>query len=97
MRFLSLFWLAFALSGADYDLLIRNARVVDGTGNPWYRGDIGIRNGRIAAVGELSHASAARTVDAKERVPRRVSSMSTRTSRAVWKQCPVETTTSWMA
>ena len=68
MRFLSIFWLAFALSGADYDLLIRNARVVDGTGNPWYRGDIGIRNGKIAAVGELSHASATRTVDAKERV-----------------------------
>src|SRR6266568_4876962 len=68
MRFLPFFWLAFALSGADYDLLIRNARLVDGTGNPWYRGDIGIRNGRIAAVGELSRASATRTVDAKERV-----------------------------
>ena len=68
MRFLPFFWLAFALSGADYDLLIRNARVVDGSGNPWYRGDIGIRNGRIAAVGELLHASATRTVDAKERV-----------------------------
>src|SRR5437667_4663273 len=68
MRFLPFFWLAFALSGADYDLLIRNARVADGSGNPWYRGDIGIRNGRIAAVGELLHASATRTVDAKERV-----------------------------
>src|SRR2546426_3208521 len=68
MRFLPFFWLAFALSAADYDLIIRQARIVDGTGNPWYRGDIGIRNGKIAVVGELSRASATRTVDAKERV-----------------------------
>ena len=68
MRFLSFFWLAFALPAADYDLIIRHARVVDGTGNPWYRGDIGIRNGKIAAVGDLARASATRTVDAKERV-----------------------------
>src|SRR5437868_12978017 len=68
MRFLSFFFLAFALSGADYDLLILHARVVDGTGNAWYRGDIGIRGGKIAAIGELSRSSATRTVDAKERV-----------------------------
>src|SRR5436190_21539037 len=68
MRIIPFFWLAFALSAADYDLVIRHARVVDGTGNPWYRSDIGIRNGKIAAVGELSRASAARTVDARERV-----------------------------
>jgi N-acyl-D-amino-acid deacylase len=49
-------------------VLIRNARVVDGTGNPWYRADVGIRNGRIAGVGPLGQASADRTVDAKERV-----------------------------
>ncbi len=68
MRFLPFFWLAFAVSAADYDLVIRHARVVDGTGNPWYRGDIGIMNGKIAAVGDLSRASATRTVDARERV-----------------------------
>jgi N-acyl-D-amino-acid deacylase len=68
MRFLPFFWLAFAVSAADYDLLIRHARVVDGTGNPWYRGDIGIMNGKIAAVGDLSRASATRSVDARERV-----------------------------
>src|SRR5260370_11938424 len=71
MRFLPLFlWLAVAVacSAADFDLLIRHARVVDGTGNPWYRGDIGVRDGRITAVGDLSHDAAKRTVDAKERV-----------------------------
>ena len=68
MRVLPFFWLAFALSAADYDLVIRNARIVDGTGNPWCRGDIGIRRGKIAAVGQLARASATRTVDARERV-----------------------------
>ncbi len=71
MRFLPLFlWLAVAVacSAADFDLLIRHARVVDGTGNPWYRGDIGVRDGRITAVGDLSQDSAKRTIDAKERV-----------------------------
>src|SRR2546421_9562595 len=69
MRFLPLFlWLALALSAADYDLLIRAARVVDGAGNPWYRADIGVRDGRIVAVGDLSHDSASRTIDARERV-----------------------------
>lgn len=49
-----------------FDLLIRNARVVDGTGNPWYRADIGIRGDRIAAVGALGGAKATTVVDAKD-------------------------------
>ena len=70
MRFLLTLALALggALSAADYDLLIRNARVLDGTGNPWYRADIGIKDGKVAAIGNLAKASAGRTVDAKERV-----------------------------
>ena len=36
-----------------YDVLIRNGKVVDGAGNPWFRADIGIRDGRIAAIGNL--------------------------------------------
>src|SRR5258705_11624435 len=67
-RFLSFFWLTLVLTAADYDLIIRNARVVDGTGNPWYRGDVGVAGGRIVAVGDLSRAHAARTLDAKERI-----------------------------
>jgi N-acyl-D-amino-acid deacylase len=46
------------------DLLIRNARVLDGTGNPWFPADVGIRGGRIVAVGSLPSAPAARVIDA---------------------------------
>ena len=46
-----------------YDVLIRNGRIIDGTGSPWYAGDVGIRGGRIAAIGTLGGA-ARRTVDA---------------------------------
>jgi N-acyl-D-amino-acid deacylase len=62
-------WLlaALCLHAADYDILIRHARIVDGTGNPWFRGDIGIRGGRIAAVGKVD-GSAERTIDAAGRV-----------------------------
>lgn len=51
-----------------YDTLIRDAKIVDGTGNPWYRADVGLREGRIVAVGRLKGAAAARTVDASGRV-----------------------------
>jgi N-acyl-D-amino-acid deacylase len=47
-----------------FDLLIRNGRVMDGTGNPWFPADIGIQNGRIAAIGKLGSAQAARVIDA---------------------------------
>ncbi|HZN99124.1 MAG TPA: hypothetical protein VFB61_15425, partial [Gemmatimonadales bacterium] len=47
-----------------YDLIIRNGRIIDGTGSPWYSGDLGIRDGRIAAIGRLEGAKAKRTVDA---------------------------------
>src|SRR5262245_42242239 len=47
-----------------FDLLIRHGRIVDGTGAPWYRGDVAIRDGRIAAIGRLADATAARTIDA---------------------------------
>ena len=47
-----------------YDLLIRNARVLDGTGNPWFPADIAVRGGRIAAVGALPNAQATGIIDA---------------------------------
>jgi N-acyl-D-aspartate/D-glutamate deacylase len=48
----------------QYDLIIRNGHIVDGTGSPWYSGDVGIRNGRIAAIGFLGDAKAGQTIDA---------------------------------
>ncbi|MGE0865652.1 MAG: amidohydrolase family protein [Vicinamibacterales bacterium] len=49
---------------ARYDLLIRNGRVLDGTGNPWFPADIAVQNGRIVAMGSLAGAQAARVIDA---------------------------------
>ena len=51
-----------------YDVLIRNARVLDGTGNPWLRADIGITGDRITAVGRLGDATAPRIIDARDRI-----------------------------
>ena len=47
-----------------YDLLIRNGRIVDGTGNPWYRGDIGVKDGSIAGIGRIE-AKAEQVIDAE--------------------------------
>ena len=51
-------------SPQTFDLLIQNGRVYDGTGNPWFPADIGVRDGRIVAVGRLAGAKAARVIDA---------------------------------
>jgi dihydroorotase/N-acyl-D-amino-acid deacylase len=63
--------LAFALVPAtllaqrpQYDLIIRNGRIIDGTGSPWYSGEVGIRDGRIAGIGSLVDARAEKTIDA---------------------------------
>ncbi len=53
---------------APFDVLITNARVVDGMGNPWYRADVGLRGDRIAAIGDLDGRDAGRTIDAADRV-----------------------------
>jgi N-acyl-D-amino-acid deacylase len=46
-----------------FDLVITNGHIVDGTGSPWYSGDVGIRGGKIAAIGNLSDAPRTRTID----------------------------------
>lgn len=51
-----------------FDVLITNARVVDGAGNPWFRADVGIRADRVAEVGALVGRPALRTIDAADRV-----------------------------
>ena len=50
--------------GPAYDVLIRGGRIVDGTGNPWFTGNVAVKDGRISAVGRLTGATAARTIDA---------------------------------
>src|ERR1035437_9327377 len=57
--------LLFAAAAAPYDVVIRNGHVIDGTGSPWYAADIGIRAGKIAAIGRLAAAPAKRTIDAR--------------------------------
>jgi N-acyl-D-amino-acid deacylase len=52
----------------SYDLVIRNGRIVDGTGSPWYRGDLGIRGDTIARIAPRIDAPAARVVDAAGKV-----------------------------
>jgi N-acyl-D-amino-acid deacylase len=67
MRILSLVFVLllppFAF-GQDFDLLIRGGRIVDGTGNPSFLGDLAIRGGRIIAMGHLAAGAAKRTIDA---------------------------------
>jgi len=68
-RLLAILFLApAALPAADFDLLIKGARVVDGTGNPWYHADVGVVDGKIAAVGSLGELSATRVVEARDLV-----------------------------
>jgi N-acyl-D-amino-acid deacylase len=51
-----------------FDVVITNGHIIDGTGSPWYSGDLGIRDGHIAAIGNLSAAPRRRTIDAAGKV-----------------------------
>jgi N-acyl-D-amino-acid deacylase len=53
---------------AQYDLLITNARIVDGAGNPWFRADVAIKDGRILRIGPLKPETAIRTIDARGQI-----------------------------
>ena len=68
MRFLFLALLAAAVvqgQPPSFDVVIRNGTVIDGSGNPRYDADVGIRNGFIAAIGDLRQATAATQIDAR--------------------------------
>src|ERR1051326_457377 len=56
--------LSGSLTAQDFDILIQNGKVVDGTGSPSFHGDLAIKGGRIAALGKLKNKTAARTIDA---------------------------------
>jgi N-acyl-D-amino-acid deacylase len=68
MKILLYSLLCASLAQAQYDLLIRNARVLDGSGNPWFRADIAVKDGRIARIGNLAQATAPRIIDAANRI-----------------------------
>ena len=53
-----------AAVAADFDLVVRNGHVIDGTGSPWYAADVAVKDGRIAAIGRLDAARATRSIDA---------------------------------
>jgi N-acyl-D-amino-acid deacylase len=58
----------FACSKSDrgkFDILVQNGKIIDGTGNPWFYGDVGIIGDTIAEIGDLSGKTAVRTIDAK--------------------------------
>ena len=55
-------------SPSPFDIVITNAHILDGTGSPWYLGDIGIRQGKIAAIANLTDAARKRTIDAQGKV-----------------------------
>ena len=55
-------------SAERYDLVIKNARIVDGTGNPWFWGSIAIEDGRIAKVGRFDAPNSKETIDAKGQI-----------------------------
>ena len=59
---------AFAQAPASFDIVITNGHIIDGTGSPWYSGDIGIRDGHIAAIGNLASSPRKRTIDAAGKV-----------------------------
>src|SRR3954462_673957 len=72
MRLVSLALLCAATTAAaqsqSFDIVIANGHVIDGTGSPWYAADVGIRDGRIAAIGNLTGATATKRLDARGQV-----------------------------
>lgn len=68
MRIILLLLLSFSVFAQKYDILIQNGRIVDGTGNAWIYGDVGIKNGKIEAISKLSAKDAKQTIDAKNQI-----------------------------
>lgn len=64
LRVILLTCVAAYATAQSYDLLIRNGKIIDGTGNNWYYADVAVKEGRIARVGKLQNATATRVIDA---------------------------------
>src|SRR4051812_7265598 len=68
MRLMLWMVMAALASGQDLDLIVAGGGIVDGMGNPWYRADLGIRNGRIVEIGNLKDRNAKRTIQVNGQV-----------------------------
>jgi N-acyl-D-amino-acid deacylase len=65
MKWFPLYLLSVIVAFAQpYDLIIRNGHIIDGTGSPWYSGDVAVSGGRVAAIGSLVNVQAKRSIDA---------------------------------
>ena len=53
-----------AQNSESYDLVVTNARIIDGTGNPWFRGSIAVKDGKIARVGQFDFTNAKEIIEA---------------------------------
>lgn len=61
---LTLALLANRATAQTYDLLIQHGKIIDGSGNSWFYGDVGIKNGKIVFIGKAKNATAKKTIDA---------------------------------
>ncbi len=59
---------AQATDSPPFDLVIKNARLIDGTGNPWFKADIGIKNGLISKIGVIAESQATEIIDARNQI-----------------------------
>ena len=58
----------FASFAQKYDTVIKNGRIIDGSGNPWFSADVGIKNGQIAFIGVIEASNATKVIDAKNQI-----------------------------
>src|SRR6187402_181978 len=61
--FLLLFITARSFGQQHFNIIFKNGKIIDGTGNPWFYGDVGIIKDKVAAVGDLSKSKADKTID----------------------------------
>ena len=57
------FLISATINGQNADILIKNGKILDGTGNSWFYGDLAIQNGKIAAIGKLANWTATKSID----------------------------------
>ncbi len=64
------FFIVLSYSGISqtFDIIIRNGRLIDGSGNPWFYADLGIKDGKIVAIGKLSQTNATDIIDAQNQI-----------------------------